>query len=86
MNNLAKTSHVKIYRAIARKNGNACVRYPQTGGALFKVAFYNKGKLLKVSLEKSFKKPLIVENIDVLTNETLRVLINAFIKRALNAE
>lgn len=85
-NNLAKTAHIKIYRRIALESGNSCVCYPQRGGALFKVAFYQNARLLKVSLEKSFKKPLIVENLDVLTNENIRVLINAFIKRALKAD
>lgn len=80
--NYCTTYQIAFYRKIARDNGNACVCFPQNGGALFKVAFYKNANFLKVSVENSFKKPLIVENIDVLTNETLRIIINAFIKRA----
>lgn len=86
MNNYCTTRQISFYRLQARNNGNACVYYPQSAGALFNVAFYQNARLLKVLIENSFKKPLIIENIDVLTDEMLRILVNAYIKRALKAE
>nr|DAP02174.1 MAG TPA: hypothetical protein [Caudoviricetes sp.] len=86
MNNFCKTKQVSYYRNYARKNDNVCVCFPQKSGVLFKVAFYQNANFLKVSLENSFKKPLVIENLDVLTDETIRVIINSYFKRALKAD
>ena len=86
MNNFCKTKQVSYYRNFARQNGNAVVCYPQKSGVCFKVAFYKNANFLKVSIENSFKKPLIIENSDVLTDEVLRIIINSFFKRALKAD
>ena len=86
MNNFCTTRQLVYYRDHARKNGNACVCFPQKNGVLFKVDFYKNASFLKVSIEKSFKKPLIIENLDVLTDETLRIIINSFFKRSLKAD
>lgn len=85
MNNYCTTHQITFYRWQANLNGNSCFCLPQEKATL-KVAFYQNANFLKVSIEKSFKKPLILENIDVLTDEILRTIINAYIKRALKAE
>lgn len=85
MNNYITTTQLSNLRETARKNGNAVVYYPNEN-VTFKVAFYDNANLLKVSIEKRFKKPLQVVNTDVLTDETLRVIINSYFKRALKAD
>lgn len=84
-NNYITTNQLSALRETARKNGNAVVYYPNEN-VTFKVAFYDNANLLKVSIDKSFKKPLQVVNPDVLTDEILRTIVNAFFKRALKAD
>lgn len=85
MNNYITTTQLSSLRENARKNGNAVVYYPNEN-VTFKVAFYDKANLLKVSIDKSIKKPLQVVNPDVLTDEVLRTIVNSYFKRSLKTE